>query len=722
MKFWELYRIVSRRRLMIATLVAATVAGVYLSTMREKAYYQASVQLMPTESALYHPILPAPKTAAAANIQGEAQTDSQLPNLMSLVKSREVAERTIRVAGLQEAPDSLMPRIDVTTATNPGARTRDQMSTDIMVIQVKDEAPGRAVRTANSLAHVFSNYYQEISHQEATENRRFLESQLERARQELDGAADRLRAFRVSNRLTAPAGAADASTDRVKTAYAERDSARASFAEADARLRQIDLQLSRATPTRTVEESTSDTPMLKQLEDKVAELTVKLGDVRSRYMDSHPQVQAAKDALADAQEKLRHERGQMRRTTTVVRNPVYEDLLGQRSKAAAERDGLAAKASQLESAAARASGELKPGVDVTLTRLDNDFLTASTTYGNLRSQLVQARINEKASTATGAIRIIDEAVAADGPVGVNRAAYLLLGLMLSLVVGSGLAITLDSLDNRIRSNADLERLLGVPATALIPSSTGPDPSALARVTYTDPLSPEAEAYRFLRTDILLSTQMMGCKTIMVATAKPGQGGTSTVANLGISLAQDGRRVVLVDADMRRPCLHRIFETQNDQGLSNVLTGEKEMEDVMLGTEIDNLLLMPAGPLPSNPSELLGSARMKSMVAWLGEHADFVLFDTPSAVAFTDAVVLSQAVDGVLLVVRAYQTPRGTEMQVIDRLRKANANILGAVLNDVAPESVDSYYYHSHYYPSTSKKGGPTDSWAERPSLPPGPHD
>jgi capsular exopolysaccharide synthesis family protein len=243
-------------------------------------------------------------------------------------------------------------------------------------------------------------------------------------------------------------------------------------------------------------------------------------------------------------------------------------------------------------------------------------------------------------------------------------------------------------------------------------------SGLARVTHTDPLSPLSEAYRFLRTDLLLSTQATDAKAIMVATAKPGQGGTSTVANLGISLAMDGKRVMLIDADMRRPSLHRIFKVANDLGLSNVLANEKDFEEVVLATEVDNLLLIPAGPTPSNPSELLGSPRMRSLVHKLVEHSDYVLFDTPSAIAFTDAVVLSQVVDGVILVVRAQQVPRGAELQVRNLLNKANANILGVVLNDVQPDTVDSYYYHSHYYPDVgSKKEKLLQSTVERRSLP-----
>ena len=154
------------------------------------------------------------------------------------------------------------------------------------------------------------------------------------------------------------------------------------------------------------------------------------------------------------------------------------------------------------------------------------------------------------------------------------------------------------------------------------------------------------------------------------------------------------------------------------GLSNILSNEKDFQDAIFSTEVENLLLIPAGPAPSNPSELLGSARMRALVGWLADHADYVLFDSPSAVAFTDAVVLSQVVDGVILVVRARQVSRGAELRVRDLLNKANARILGVVLNDVKPETVDSYYYHSHYYPDVGQGQTDTQSIVGSRTLPP----
>ncbi len=712
MRFWEFYRIASKRRWMILGMVAATVAAIYLATANQVSYYQARVQLMPSSAALYKPIT----AHATVGVAGppESSGESQLPNLMSLLASNQVAERAIRMAGIKESPEGLRYRMTVKTASNPGAGSRHDSGTDMIVVSVKDENPDRAVKTVNALAHVFSNYYQE-----AAGNRMFMESQLEVARADLESAANKLRSFKLANNITSLPEMTSSAMESLKQSISDRNAAQSALAEASAKLAEINRQLRSTGRTTRVTEGTTDSPMVSALEGELAQATQELNAARAKYLEEHPRVVALREQVSQINSRLERERQNMKMTVSQVRNPIYDQLQQQKATLQAERDGLAAKVGQLNSSVGSTTGNLIPGLDVELLRLENEFQTAQTAYNNLETQLSQAKINERETSTTGAIRIIDTAQRAEGPVGSNRLAYVILGIVLSLVVGLGLAISMDALDNRIKSKTDVEHLLSLPVTALIPKYLEGPVSDLARLSHTDPLSPIAEAYRFLRTDLLLTTAQTDAKSIVIATAKPGQGGTTTAANLAISLAVDGKRVILVDADMRRPSLHRIFKAENEYGLSSVLCNEKDFQDVIVSTEIDNLLLLPAGPTPSNPAELLGSTRMSALVEMLAGYADYVLFDTPSAVAFTDSVVLSQLVDGVMLVVRAQQVPRGAELQVRNLLNKANATILGVVLNDVQPEMVDSYYYHSHYYPDLKRrKPGTLSAGSAERSLPP----
>lgn len=213
------------------------------------------------------------------------------------------------------------------------------------------------------------------------------------------------------------------------------------------------------------------------------------------------------------------------------------------------------------------------------------------------------------------------------------------------------------------------------------------------ITVADPRSPVSEAYRTLRTNLDFSSLDKPIKTMLVTSAGPEEGKSTVLANLAVTTAQAGRRVILVDCDLRRPTLHNIFNLKNDAGLTTMVVDDAAMESPPLrDTGVEGLQLVSSGPLPPNPSELLGSRRMEEIIAALLERADVVLFDAPPVVAVTDAAVLATKVDGVLLVVNAGGTKRDYARAAKARLEKVNANLLGAVLNNVRFDvSLHRYY-------------------------------
>jgi capsular exopolysaccharide synthesis family protein len=213
------------------------------------------------------------------------------------------------------------------------------------------------------------------------------------------------------------------------------------------------------------------------------------------------------------------------------------------------------------------------------------------------------------------------------------------------------------------------------------------------ITVADPRSPVSEAYRTLRTNLDFSSLDKPIKTMLVTSAGPEEGKSTVLANLAVTTAQTGRKVILVDCDLRRPTLHYIFNLKNDVGLTTMVVDDAAMGSPPLqDTGVEGLQLVSSGPLPPNPSELLGSRRMEDIIADLLERADVVLFDAPPVVAVTDAAVLATKVDGVLLVVNAGGTKRDYARAAKARLEKVNANLLGAVLNNVRFDvSLHRYY-------------------------------
>ncbi|HEY4688309.1 MAG TPA: CpsD/CapB family tyrosine-protein kinase [Anaerolineae bacterium] len=213
------------------------------------------------------------------------------------------------------------------------------------------------------------------------------------------------------------------------------------------------------------------------------------------------------------------------------------------------------------------------------------------------------------------------------------------------------------------------------------------------VTLSDPRSPIAEAYRTLRTNIEFSGLDRSIHTLLVTSPAPSEGKSTTLANLAVAMAQAEKKTILVDADLRRPSLHTIFDVSNETGLTTMLLDAKAMQNPPLqDIGVPNLWLLPSGPLPPNPAELLGSKRMDAALATLKARADIVLFDAPPVIAVTDAVVLGTRLDGVLLVVGAGQTKREHARRAKELLEKVKVRVIGVALNNVSLDSALGGYY------------------------------
>jgi capsular exopolysaccharide synthesis family protein len=213
------------------------------------------------------------------------------------------------------------------------------------------------------------------------------------------------------------------------------------------------------------------------------------------------------------------------------------------------------------------------------------------------------------------------------------------------------------------------------------------------ITLTDPRAPAAEAYRTLRTNLYFSSLDRALETLVVTSAAPGDGKSTTLANLAVIMSRGEKRTILVDADLRKPSLHKLFGVSNNQGLTTMAVEDSALaEPPLVETGLDNLWLLPSGPLPPNPAEILGSRRMEEIIAALKARADVVLFDAPPAIAVTDAAVLGTKVDGVLLVIRAGKTRREHAQRAKELLERVKVRVVGAVLNNAPPDQSMGGYY------------------------------
>lgn len=278
-----------------------------------------------------------------------------------------------------------------------------------------------------------------------------------------------------------------------------------------------------------------------------------------------------------------------------------------------------------------------------------------------------------------------------------------LALAIGLALGVGLAFLRDRLDDRLRDRGDLEAHAGTRVLAAVPRvTTWRTKGRPYLVTREEPHSVAAEAFRTLRTAVLFAASQRNHKVVLLTSANLGEGKTSTTANLGVALAQAGKRVILVSADLRRPRLNDFFGITSATGLTSVLSGETELWNALIQPGIANLRILPSGPVPDNPTELLGSDAMGKLLAELRDVADFVLVDAAPTLPVADSMTLAPLTDAVLLIADASRTSRKTIQRAMDQLAQVDAQILGAVLNKFDPRQTPGYAAEQDGYAPTSR--------------------
>jgi succinoglycan biosynthesis transport protein ExoP len=353
--------------------------------------------------------------------------------------------------------------------------------------------------------------------------------------------------------------------------------------------------------------------------------------------------------------------------------------------------------------------------DVQIRLLEQNIETNKGFLDNLKKQQSSNDIASQGSDNN--ISVAAFAIPPDQAVAPRRTATVLAALFLSTLFGMGLALFLEYLDDTIKTSEEIENYLQLPALAVIPTidsipkrklllvgkNEGEEEDDRAKselLIYADSRSSLAEAYRQLRTSILLSTAGHAPKSLLITSSLPSEGKTTTVTNTAISLAQTGAKVLIIDADMRRPRLHSVFGIENGDGLSTLLSSdmtEQEILNVIKTDEGTKLNLLTSGPIPPNPAELIGSEQMAQLMKLLQNNFTHVVVDSPPITSFTDGVLIASMVDGVILVVHSGKSSRQVVRRAKQLLHDVGAKIFGVVLNNVNLRSQDNYYYYQSYY-------------------------
>jgi succinoglycan biosynthesis transport protein ExoP len=570
-------------------------------------------------------------------------------------------------------------------------------NTNLVKIIYQHSNPELAQKVANTLAEVFQNYNLRIATEGSSKAEDLLANEIARLQAQINQDQEIQWNYAKSHNLPLTTeGAGNLEAQRLATLSGQ-------LLAAENERKQLQAQLEAAKKEKDVFSvpDVNSSARVERLRDRISQLKEQRDALLVTYTPEWPAVKKLDSQIKGVEAELRkapeeiltsmQRRYEAAATKEQLLKRSYEEQKGTTTQQTRDTIDLMALTHQLET---------NKQLLNTLLQRKREFDVANGNEGNEVSIATPSRLPKS-------------------PVGPARLRNIIIAFLLSLGGGIGLAFLLDFLDDTVKSVEDVDRYIHLPALALIPAGGergaprlagalrgGPPPApanttALAMIT--DARSPIAESYRHLRTSLLLSSAGKPPQRILITSSQPAEGKTTTGINTAFMLAQTGAEVLMIDCDLRRPRLHAQFELSNTKGLTTWLSGEKNL-DVLIQTcdKAPNLKVLTSGPVPPNPAELLGSEEMRKLLNILSEKFNHIIIDSPPAISFTDASILSTMVDGVILVVHGGRSSRAVVRRAKQQLLDVGAHVFGVVLNNVKVDARDDYYYsryYSHYYES-----------------------
>ncbi|MBE0597727.1 MAG: polysaccharide biosynthesis tyrosine autokinase [Desulfuromonadales bacterium] len=576
---------------------------------------------------------------------------------------------------------SLAPFNNVAAGLRNGVRaTEVGKGTNIIKLSYQHSDPRRAAEVINTLAQVYLERSVTLKTQEASRSVEFIAQQLEQVRATLNGAEDELENYKTTTGVVKLDSEAEGLIERLSET--EKGLAAVTLRRKQAEFAVDALQGAIGRQDSYAPAILLDEPVVASLAQSMAQLEIERRGLLVEFSAAHPAVQTLSDRISETQGRLLS---------------TYQTIL----------QGLASSTRTLQGDFARYEAELKklPGAELELARLTRRASVNADIYIFLLQKHEEARIAQ-ASTISN-INIIDPAIVPDKPIKPQKKKNLLLGLIVGAMAAVGIAFFREYLDDTIKDSDSAKRLLGVPTLALIPYIGRQDDSRKLReegavppertlIAHLEPRSAPAEAFRALRTALHFAGSGKKSQVLLVTSTVPGEGKTTISANLAVTMAQTGSRVLLVGCDLRKPTLHEMFNTNNSPGLTDHLIGDATIAAAVHATGIFNLDFISAGTVPPNPAELLGSTAMRELIEKLRTDYDLILLDAPPALAVTDAAVLTPLADRTIVVLQVGGVSTKAAQRTLEILRTTPTPIAGLVLNDKTNKGVDYYGYYGRY--------------------------
>lgn len=715
-----------KHRWLILSFLLAIVTIVAIGTFRQQPVYVATTRIEIDRENTN--ILPFPGTDS---YDIYADLDNYIETQSKILVSETLALRTIRLVGLDGPPESSAPirkpGESVTTATlanqkRPpslgaflgGLAVKRVPASRLLDVSFESTDPKLAARVVN--AHV-ENYIEENfrSRYEATSQAStWLAGQLNELKIKVEKAEDARISYERQNQIWTLDEKQNITTQRLGDINKELTDA-----QNDRMKREAAFQLAQSGSLDALP-AVHDSEVLKDLQVKRTEAVQSYSEALNQYGPNFPKVQRLQGKVKELDEMVQAEKKN-------IFNRVESEYRGAR-----QRELLLTQALDSQKTEANAMAERLVQYNI----LKREAEANKQLYDGLLTKLKEAGIS--AGLRSSNIRVVDPAMIPSSPARPNKTRNIALAFLVGLVGGIGLSLLREYMDNTVKTPDDVEALSRLPSLAVVPAFINSNGHSKKRnllgmpvangnnnrlelVSHTLPKSQISEAFRALRTSLLLSQAERPPQVILVTSALPREGKTTAAANLAVTLAQLGDRTLLIDADLRKPGVSRALSLVDGKyaGLSSYLAGVSSLELITVPhPAVTNLAAIPTGPIPPNPADLLTSHRLATAIAELRKQYKFIVIDSPPIMAATDAVILSVQADGVLIVVRSGSTPKEAFTRTRDLLASVKCRLLGVVLNAVDSNAPD-YYYSYRYYPYSYGYGQEKQELS--PEIPSPPH-
>ncbi|MBE9001636.1 polysaccharide biosynthesis tyrosine autokinase [Nostoc sp. LEGE 12447] len=699
------YSLILKRRWLVIAAVTASVFGLSaLIAIRQKPIYEAEGKLLFSKtdrvSSLTSP------SAQVGELSSVTQLSSPLDTEAEVIRSNPIVEKTItslNLVGKQGIPleiDEFLKKIKI----------KSVRGTDILAISYSSSNPKEAADVVNLLMRYYLENNIRINQTQATVAQKFLSKQLPEVEARVVKSEAALRRFKEENRVIALEQEAAKGVDRLADLSDQITQAQANLTDAETRSqlleRQLRLNSQQAVDMGNLTQSKAVQEVLTEYQQVQNQLAVE----QTRYTDKHPAIAnlLAKEVALKKQLETRIFENAGREKSVPAQNlgmgELKQTLLAQLVQSDVERSALANRVTVLQNAYALSQRRLSvlPQLQEKQQQLERQLQVARSTYEELlkRSQEVEVVVNQNVGNA----RVVSAALLPKKAVSPKIALYLALGGFVGILLGVGLALMLEAMDQSLKTLEQAQQLLGYPLLGTIPhlgqkAKNGGE--ALVELPVRDnPYSGASSAFEMLQTNLDFTISDKPLKVIAVVSSTPGEGRSFVAANLAVAKAHMGRRILLVDADMRHSCQQEIWKLSNPAGLSNVLVGQAEFlhttQEVLV-----NLDILTAGTIPPNPAALLDSQRMALLIQEAAKDYDCVIIDTPALSLFGDALMLGKMADGILLVVRPGVLDCAVAKSTKMMLEQARSRVLGMVMNGVTADSGFIYYNQKSYYDKNS---------------------